>query len=336
MGFASNPSDVAQAERGTLLAEAIFGTSGAVAIMVLLPLYEYLITLDQEVATVWQRGRRLTFASALLVSTRWYMIIQSLVNAMPACEATCERLVLWFECLGFIGYALVVAFGALRISAIWGRNHTLFLVLFIIGMAPLPIDAYTISFQVFISRPGIPCIIANELPVQILHKLMIVKRVLLIFDGALILFLTSMKTYRQIIDGRRAGIPTSVSTCLLRDGALYFVILLAFNIAIVLPRRPTEGTALLSAAMQALPQILANRFMLNLRQSNSSGVVETPEGPSRVSAPRFRATDSFFGNFGEPLDHGVSGSNYEEVDGYYARMPDEYALTVLDRSGREI
>lgn len=33
------------------------------------------------------------------------------------------------------------AFGALRISAIWGRSHTLFLVLFIIGMAPLPIDA---------------------------------------------------------------------------------------------------------------------------------------------------------------------------------------------------
>lgn len=50
------------------------------------------------------------------------------------------------------------------------------------------------------------------------------------------------------------------------------------------------------------PPILVNRFMLNLRQIDDS--VETL--PSAFSDIEFRAAQSLFGNFGEPLEHGAS------------------------------
>lgn len=38
-------------------------------------LYEYIMTIDQEVAAVWRRGKRSSLVSLLLISTRWCMVI---------------------------------------------------------------------------------------------------------------------------------------------------------------------------------------------------------------------------------------------------------------------
>lgn len=46
--------------------------------------------------------------------------------------------------------------------------------------------------------------------------------------------------------------------------------------------------------------------MLNLRQIDNKNSTHTIGRFSKFSAPQFRATDSLFGNFGEPLEHGAS------------------------------
>lgn len=51
--------------------------------LVLLPIYEFVITFDQEVAAVWLRGKKLTFGSLLLLSTRWCMFLSALVAFIP-------------------------------------------------------------------------------------------------------------------------------------------------------------------------------------------------------------------------------------------------------------
>lgn len=51
--------------------------------LVLLPIYEFVITIDQEVATVWLRGNKFSMASILLVSTRWCMFILAMLNLFP-------------------------------------------------------------------------------------------------------------------------------------------------------------------------------------------------------------------------------------------------------------
>ena len=51
--------------------------------------YEYIITFDQEVAQVWMR--KLTATSFLLLSTRWIMVLGSLMNIIPSEPKKCKR-----------------------------------------------------------------------------------------------------------------------------------------------------------------------------------------------------------------------------------------------------
>lgn len=46
--------------------------------------------------------------------------------------------------------------------------------------------------------------------------------------------------------------------------------------------------------------------MLNLRQLDNKTSTQTIGRFSNFSAPQFRVTESIFGNFGEPLEHGAS------------------------------
>lgn len=54
-----------------------------VAPSVMLPVYEFVITFDQEVAAVWTRGKKFTFGSFLLVSTRWCLVFAAVIACLP-------------------------------------------------------------------------------------------------------------------------------------------------------------------------------------------------------------------------------------------------------------
>ncbi|GJE98278.1 hypothetical protein PsYK624_145040 [Phanerochaete sordida] len=49
--------------------------------MTVLPLFEYVITIDLEVATVWRR--KFTVPSLLLITTRWNMVLGALLFFWP-------------------------------------------------------------------------------------------------------------------------------------------------------------------------------------------------------------------------------------------------------------
>jgi hypothetical protein len=52
-----------------------------------LVLYEYAITFDQEVSTIWKR--RFTATSILLLSTRWVLVLSVILQLMPAVPKVC-------------------------------------------------------------------------------------------------------------------------------------------------------------------------------------------------------------------------------------------------------
>lgn len=52
-------------------------------LLVLLPIYEFIITVDCEVKAVWSRNNKLSISSILLVSIRWGMLSLALLNAFP-------------------------------------------------------------------------------------------------------------------------------------------------------------------------------------------------------------------------------------------------------------
>ena len=53
-----------------------------------LVVYEYVITLDQEISTIWKR--EWTMSSALLLSIRWAMLLNQIVAYVPASENVCS------------------------------------------------------------------------------------------------------------------------------------------------------------------------------------------------------------------------------------------------------
>lgn len=136
-------------------------------------------------------------------------------------------------------------------------------------------------------------------------------RISVIIADVLVLILTWVKTYEQVVNASRSGQKMSVSMCLFRDGTIYFLILLVINVLALYTNRRSTGNSVNSALdlfITSIPPILVNRFMLNLRQIDSKNSTHTIGRLSRFSAPQFHATvaSSIFGNFGEPLEHNAS------------------------------
>jgi hypothetical protein len=52
-----------------------------------LVLYEYVITFEQEVSTIWKR--RFTATSILLLSTRWVLVLSQIVPFIPSTPKVC-------------------------------------------------------------------------------------------------------------------------------------------------------------------------------------------------------------------------------------------------------
>ncbi|THG94701.1 hypothetical protein EW026_g6817 [Hermanssonia centrifuga] len=101
---------------------------------------------------------------------------------------------------------------------------------------------------------------------------------------------------------------------LLRDGTIYFAILLVMNIAQVVLDTPSfENFSFVTIVIQTLQPILISRFLLNLRQVGSPEIESQEDFNSRFSVPGFRVPTlaSIVGNMGEDLDH---GGPTEELD----------------------
>jgi hypothetical protein len=59
------------------------------------------------------------------------------------------------------------------------------------------------------------------------------------------------------------------------------------------------------------PPILINRFLINLRSLDDSGISDAANAQPSLQSMSFRTPDSVLGNFGQPLDH---GSEHEDED----------------------
>ncbi|EKM48194.1 uncharacterized protein PHACADRAFT_214913 [Phanerochaete carnosa HHB-10118-sp] len=202
-----------------------------------LVVYEYLITFDQEVAIVWRR--KITLTSAFLVILRWAMVVNAIIaNIVPSTDLGCkianrlENVVIW------IGYGGTALFSALRVSAIWGRNWFLFVLVLALGSIPVWANIYTAArSQYDYTEKFGGCwqnIYYSDKAVTVIRRLHLSTRISLIAMDFLVLILTWAKTFSQWRESRRLRIPKSIAGSLLRDGTIYFLLLLCINLAQIL------------------------------------------------------------------------------------------------------
>ncbi|GJE98321.1 hypothetical protein PsYK624_145480 [Phanerochaete sordida] len=293
--------------------------------------YEYVVTIDQEVRCVWVRKPSAT--TFLLVSTRWVMLLNQLANwipYVPTSAASCKAIDAAISTLYFIAILQVALFSSVRIYALWQDTRFAWVYLsfiFVLSCVPIATNIFMLSRTsvVFEGPPISQCI----LPVNVSDHLSSAREAgLSLYLGrgteprfaveyftrscalaadVAVLILTWVKTFRHWRQLRELNIGTSVASLLLRDGTLYFLALAAINIAQMLSLGSSSSSGSWSDSavvfLQALPSILTQRFMLNLRRFSS------PEHDTDVGAPRlsrfsvnFRVPTEFLGDIGEPLD----------------------------------
>ncbi|KIK50962.1 hypothetical protein GYMLUDRAFT_50871 [Collybiopsis luxurians FD-317 M1] len=186
----------------------------------------------------------------------------------------------------------------------------------ILSTAISPGDSTTgLPFQ-FLSRCG-----TNISEVDLFNKVELsIPFITLAFD-IFIFGLTLRKTFKHAIAMRRLR-ESSVTQVIVRDGSIYFLIMLvvaifnaiAYSINLLTASVIATFFDLISQFANILPNILIGRLVLNLHSFSDPEEVsrfsQSAEG-QHYSGLKF-ATNSFLGNIGAPLDGGVMEDLDEE------------------------
>ncbi|EKM57582.1 uncharacterized protein PHACADRAFT_91090 [Phanerochaete carnosa HHB-10118-sp] len=289
-----------------------------------LVLYDHLITLDQEIRTVWQQ--KFSVVSLLIVSTRWtllfttasdFLLYEPLNNVNYSCEAT-----YWITKIpDLVGFAHIAVFSALRVCALWNQNYILFIIVFILSLPPVVTNAVSAT------------------PFWISEQSHLTPMSLQVFLSTWLIQISP--TYRYIVPRH----PHSVDCCGLACPSVdmdedlppiqrskivkhqvfaCYIILLVLNVTDIAsfyfvssPSLSTtwdidhQQTPITNVASftSTLPQILVCRFMMNLRQTSLARSNTSEVGTSQQLASLHTltfssgATPSFMGNMGEPLNY---------------------------------
>ncbi|KAH9941301.1 uncharacterized protein BXZ73DRAFT_98517 [Epithele typhae] len=108
----------------------------------------------------------------------------------------------------------------------------------------------------------------------------------------------------------------TLSVLLLRDGTLYFLLLLALNVAQMIISSIPNGTTSVSHIVSPITSILITRFLLNLRQvAETLPDSDRPSGalPTPIFSTIFHSED-ILENIGAPLRSGIDAADVMTLD----------------------
>ncbi|KAI0691646.1 hypothetical protein C8Q76DRAFT_803173 [Earliella scabrosa] len=247
--------------------------------------YDYFLTLGDEVRLVW--CRRLNLASVLYLAIRYtFLVLLTLtlfvtlplsptwVETLP--RSRCQSLSNAYIVVQLVAFAAVSAFAALRIMALWSRNWVIGVFLFVLGLLnPTGIQQARLSTYLDFTHLTVARMVTFPLAFSVLS----------IAYEVLCLLLTVGKTLSSYRLGRQAGIKTPLSSMLLRDGSLYFLVvtlLALLDIIAALDRDGKVPGGVISTFSRVLTPVLATRFLAHLRdvdrdqRMSSLGVSQLP------------------------------------------------------------
>ncbi|KAJ8489209.1 hypothetical protein ONZ51_g3053 [Trametes cubensis] len=213
--------------------------------------------------------------------------------------------------LEVLPYIIWAAFSSLRAYALSSRNLPIGLLIFLLSLVPAGVNAYFFSTFSFIELPApsnctalsditaqlsktyvvavvaVPYVVCSQFCAfssthpsnQTLlsrRRVTIVSRASLMAADTLVIVVTWASTYRIGKASRDARLGFSFGTLLLRDGTIYFVVLVAMNVVhmtlnVIKPNDFVQQASYVTVLENPITSILVSRFILNLRAVDHRG-----------------------------------------------------------------
>ncbi|KAI0722680.1 hypothetical protein C8Q76DRAFT_369825 [Earliella scabrosa] len=165
---------------------------------------------------------------------------------------------------GILEYLPWALFSALRAYALSSKSFFLAFPVFLLSIAPLVINyvAYGLRSTVLLN---------NEV-------FTIASRTSLIVSDILVLLITWIRTHRTSVEMQSLGQPRSLSTILLRDGVIHFIIIvvrntlhLIFNLLYFRTTSvPMNSARNITSLSQPIAAIIVSRFLIHLQEASKT------------------------------------------------------------------
>ncbi|TCD64403.1 hypothetical protein EIP91_004119 [Steccherinum ochraceum] len=260
--------------------------------------YDTLLTFSREVDSIWKRT--FSVVTVIFVLQRWVLILYGVIANVPTPR-------FWEYDTWVLLSSAGEAFSVLRIWATWG--HALIPTLAVTltsAIMPVLVGVRAIILYVHLVTPDFvdgACFNASTPYTRAVST----HRIVAVASDALVLVLTWIKTADAWRQSRRLrGFRITVSTLLLRDGTIYFgMMLIIYFAALIVNAFQTDAddAAAFISMLLAVGSNLLARFILDLRNIHEQG----PRNLRTMSSVRF-AVQSFGGNMGAPL--GIEDSTW--------------------------
>ncbi|KIO27026.1 hypothetical protein M407DRAFT_23716 [Tulasnella calospora MUT 4182] len=242
------------------LAKNLLATKYVTVVSFVILLHEHIVTLPLEIERIWKQPRSL--ASLLFCLNRYGTLCQLVVLLFAYNQSWSERVCSsWFRfapglCVISIGFAECILI--LRTYALYCRDKLVLLGLVILFGAEMGIMGYCVSIATHLRLlpPFVGCIPIGRMPMGVAFY------VAPLLTDSVIFVLTVIKTARYL----RTNVRTALPRIVLRDGVLYFVLIVLINLmnVIVYIFAPVSLMALGASFSQVLTTILISRLQLNL------------------------------------------------------------------------
>lgn len=239
-----------------------------------LPLYEYVLTISQEVEHIW--GNECGRASRALFSlNRFVMLLMAVGNVLQvvpfATHKSCEIGQFVLTVSQLMLFVVLAVVSALRVHALSVQNWYLSLPTLLLGLVPFITNTCNVIGVYYLARPiptlVIPycmALVPNHLVLGNSNNATIITRICVILSELIVVAVTLRSTYRHASRSFRLDRKPSLVALLLRDGVMYFLLLFVPNLSDIFVLHVADNGALIQFILP-MSSILVSRFLLNSR-----------------------------------------------------------------------
>ncbi|EIW51688.1 uncharacterized protein TRAVEDRAFT_75500 [Trametes versicolor FP-101664 SS1] len=232
------------------------------------------------------------------------------IDCEPAISlGNCEAINFMLQTVTVIIYAIWAAFSGLRIYAISNHNRLVTLVVVLLALVPVGTNIYLETRLEDVYIPVIGCVAEPNLSMDLFRTLSVTTRGCLTASEAIVIVVTWMNTRDEGRSSLRTSSSTSFMALVLKEGIVYFGVLLSLNVVqIIFAFYESSAFSLIIAFTDPLTAILISRFYFALDNLQAQEMMTTLPS-ARHTTLRFAVSAR--------TDDTYSGGSYDEDDDIY-------------------